>query len=195
MSEIRPRIVECEPVCSEQCYYRNDTTDCDMTAYCEPCIPGLRAQRDKEQQAGFAVSAAFDQFRTDIRVALGEYYVEGVNPCQSIAKLRKRLESDMRVMDQCVNKLDVARKAAESQRDDAVRERDALRAEVERLRGAVEISVVALTSKWPEDFRRVFSDDEILQMIDKHKNRGEFRIEDALRAALSGAEGGVNENE
>jgi hypothetical protein len=43
-----------EPVCDEQCYYSkniNDVPGCDMSSFGEPCVPGLRAQRDEAKKS------------------------------------------------------------------------------------------------------------------------------------------------
>jgi hypothetical protein len=53
-----------------------------------------------------------------------------------------------------------------------------------RLRDALEIATVSLTAKYPEDFRAVFTDSEILAMIDRHNKGADFKIEDVIRAAL-----------
>ncbi len=55
MTEIKPRLVEGEPVCNEECESMTAPytipVDCYMCDPGEPCIPGLRAQRDEARPA------------------------------------------------------------------------------------------------------------------------------------------------
>jgi len=87
--DIAPRLVDGEPVCDRGCYFSehiNDGPDgCPMSAFDEPCIPGLRRQR-----------CALQAERDAARRELCEQAAENKRRMAGVIAWRGRDEADVR---------------------------------------------------------------------------------------------------